>query len=261
VDRRDKLIRSGLELASELELETVLQRIVELAVELTDATYGALGVLETDGSIAEFVTTGITPEQQAAIGDPPRGRGILGLLIREARPRRIPRISEHPESAGFPPNHPLMTSFLGAPVTARGKVLGNIYLTDKRGSADFDEADEEAIVVFGDTGRLDRDGPRLRRLERLGCRRHDHLQHAVLIRGLDLGLIEPLGERDEPLEGPVRGLQPIVGLLLQLPLLLPLAADYQVPVLGHRRLRPRRGPHDPCRAAGIDPATDVTVSV
>ena len=96
MDRRDELIRSGLELASELELEVVLQRIVELAVQLTDATYGALGVLQADGSISEFITTGVTPEQRAAIGDPPTGRGILGLLIHEPHPRRISRISATP---------------------------------------------------------------------------------------------------------------------------------------------------------------------
>jgi signal transduction histidine kinase len=196
VDGRDKLIRSGLELASELDLQTVLQRIVELAVELTDATYGALGVLDTDGSIAEFVTTGITPEQRAAIGDPPRGRGILGLLIREAHPRRIARISEHPESAGFPPNHPPMTSFLGAPVTAHGKVLGNVYLTDKRGSAEFDEADEEALVVLAtqagvaiDNARLYQDVERLALLEdreRIAKELHDGVIQSLFAVGMGL---------------------------------------------------------------------------
>jgi len=148
VDRRDELIRSGLSLASELSLEAVLQRIVEIAVELTGATYGALGVLGPDGRIIEFITKGVTPEQRAAIGDPPTGHGILGLLIREARPIRIPRIADHPASFGFPANHPPMTSFLGAPVTARGHVYGNIYLTEKRGAAEFDEKDEAALVVL-----------------------------------------------------------------------------------------------------------------
>jgi len=148
VDRRERLIRSGLALASELSLEAVLQRIVELAAELTGARYGALGVLGTDGRIAEFITTGISQEQRAAIGDPPTGHGILGLLIREARPLRIPRIAEHEASVGFPPNHPSMTSFLGAPILLRGEAFGNLYLTDKEGADAFDEQDEEALVVL-----------------------------------------------------------------------------------------------------------------
>jgi signal transduction histidine kinase len=148
VDRRDRLIRSGLALASELSLEAVLQRIVEAAAELTDARYGALGVLGSDGRIAEFVTTGVTAEQRAAIGDPPTGHGILGLLIQDPRPVRIPRLGEHRLSYGFPPNHPPMTSFLGAPVTSRGRVYGNLYLTNKRGAAEFDEEDEEALVIL-----------------------------------------------------------------------------------------------------------------
>jgi signal transduction histidine kinase len=148
VDRRDRLIRSGLSLASELSLEGVLQRIVEAAAELTDAQYGALGVLRPDGRIAQFVTTGITPEQRAAIGDPPTGHGILGLLISDARPVRIADLGQHPLSYGFPPNHPPMTSFLGAPVSSRGTVYGNLYLTNKRGDAEFDREDEEALVIL-----------------------------------------------------------------------------------------------------------------
>jgi signal transduction histidine kinase len=148
MDRAERLIRSGLTLASELGLEAVLQRIVDEAADLTDATYGALGVLGPDGRIAEFVTTGITAEQRAAIGDPPTGHGILGLLIRDPRPVRIPNLAQHELSYGFPPNHPHMTSFLGAPVTSRGTVFGNLYLTDKKGAAEFDRGDEDALVVL-----------------------------------------------------------------------------------------------------------------
>src|SRR5262245_6634904 len=148
MDRAERLIRSGLTLASDLSLETVLQRIVDEAVALADATYGALGVLGPDGRIAEFVTTGITPEQRAAIGDPPTGHGILGLLIRDPRPIRIANLAEHELSFGFPPNHPPMTSFLGAPVSSRGTVFGNLYLTNKKGAAEFDRQDEDALVVL-----------------------------------------------------------------------------------------------------------------
>jgi signal transduction histidine kinase len=148
VNRRDRLIHAGLVLHAELSLEAVLQRLVELAAELTEAQYGALGVLGPDGRIAQFLTTGITPAQRVAIGDPPTGHGILGLLIREPRPVRIGNLTQHPLSYGFPPNHPPMTSFLGAPVSSRGRVYGNLYLTNKAGEGEFDEEDEEALVVL-----------------------------------------------------------------------------------------------------------------
>ena len=136
-------------LASELTLEAVLLRIVEVAVDLTGARYGALGVLTPDGQlIEEFITVGITPMERAVLGDPPTGHGLLGALITEARPLRIPDISEDPRSVGFPPNHPPMKSLLGAPVTVRGKVFGNIYLTDKQGADTFDEEDERVLVIL-----------------------------------------------------------------------------------------------------------------
>jgi signal transduction histidine kinase len=146
--RGDMLIESGLALSAELSLDAILQRIVELACEITGARYGALGVIGDDGSISEFITTGVTAEQRAAIGAPPRGGGILGLLIRERRPILIPDIAADSRSSGFPPNHPPMRSFLGAPVTALGRVFGNVYLTEKQGKDRFDEDDEAALVVL-----------------------------------------------------------------------------------------------------------------
>jgi signal transduction histidine kinase len=136
-------------LASELSLDAVLQRIVELAVEITDARYGALGVLTPDRrGIEEFITVGVTTEERAKIGDPPVGHGVLGLLIEEVGPLRIPDIGADPRSVGFPPNHPPMRSFLGAPVVARGTVFGNIYLTEKRDAPEFSEEDEAALIVL-----------------------------------------------------------------------------------------------------------------
>lgn len=142
------LIEAGVALASELDLEAVLQRIVELAVEITGARYGALGVLGDDRRITRFVTAGISADERAAIGDPPTGHGVLGVLIDEARPIRLDDLSRDPRSFGFPPNHPTMRSFLGAPVRALGRVFGNIYLTDKRGADAFDGEDEESLVVL-----------------------------------------------------------------------------------------------------------------
>ncbi len=142
------LIEAGLALSSELSVDAVLQRIIELAVEITGARYGALGVLGTDGRITEFVTTGITAEERRAIGALPTGRGVLGVLISEATPLRLADMSSHPRSVGFPPNHPRMKSFLGAPVVSRGRVFGNIYLTEKQGASEFSAEDEEAVVVL-----------------------------------------------------------------------------------------------------------------
>ena len=135
-------------LASELSLPDVLQRIAELAAELTGAKYAALGVVGPDGKILEFVTVGVTAEQRAHIGNLPVGRGILGLLITEARTIRIPDISRDAASVGFPPNHPPMHSFLGAPVKAGGTVFGNIYLTEKQGAPEFTEEDERSVEVL-----------------------------------------------------------------------------------------------------------------
>ena len=146
--RKDLLIEAGLALASELSLPAVLQRIVELAVRVTGARYGALGVLGPGGQISEFHTQGVTQEQRRAIGHIPVGRGILGVLIREAEPLRLHDIKEDPRSVGFPPNHPPMQLFLGAPVKARGRVFGNIYLTREPGARDFTPEDEEALVVL-----------------------------------------------------------------------------------------------------------------
>jgi signal transduction histidine kinase len=147
-DRRDQLLELGLALAADLSLPTVLQRIIELAVELTGARYGALGVLAPNGRIRQFITVGITAEERRAIGPLPVGEGILGALIHDAKPLRLRRIVDDGRSIGFPANHPPMSSFLGAPVVARGKVFGNIYLTEKQGAPEFDAEDEAALVVL-----------------------------------------------------------------------------------------------------------------
>jgi signal transduction histidine kinase len=147
-DRKDQLLESALILASDLSLPAVLQRIIELAVKLTDARYGALGVVGSDGRLRDFITTGLTPGQRHAIGPLPVGQGVLGVLIREAKPLRLQRISDDPRHVGFPANHPPMQSFLGAPVIARGRVFGNIYLTEKQSAKEFDAEDEAALLVL-----------------------------------------------------------------------------------------------------------------
>ena len=142
------LLEAGLTLASELSLPIVLQRIVDLAAQVTDARYGALGVIGDGDYLIEFVTTGVSARQRHAIGPLPTGRGVLGLLFHETKPVRVKDIGRHPRSVGFPANHPPMHSFLGAPVQAMGRVFGNIYLAEKRTAAAFTEEDEAALVVL-----------------------------------------------------------------------------------------------------------------
>ena len=147
-DRKDLLLEAGLTLASELSMPVVLQRIVDLAVEVTDARYGALGVIGEGGVLTEFITTGISEKERRAIGALPTGRGVLGQLIQNPKPLRLRNIAEQAGSVGFPPNHPPMHSFLGAPVQAMGRVFGDIYLAEKRSGPEFTAEDEEALVML-----------------------------------------------------------------------------------------------------------------
>jgi signal transduction histidine kinase len=147
MDRRDELVEAALVLHSDLSLPAVLQRIIEVATELTDARYGALGVIEGDRLI-EFVTTGMTDEERAAIGDPPVGHGILGVLIEEKGTLRLPDIEADPRAHGFPPHHPPMHRFLGTAVVSRASVFGNIYLTEKRGGGEFTDEDERIVEAL-----------------------------------------------------------------------------------------------------------------
>jgi signal transduction histidine kinase len=143
-DRLRALIDAGIELTSELSLDVLLQRLVEKVAVLTGARYAALGVLDPSHTELErFVYTGIDDDMRAEIGDLPRGRGILGALIRDDRPLRLHDIGADPRSVGFPPAHPPMKTFLGVPIRIRGVVYGNLYLTEKEGGEDFTEEDEE----------------------------------------------------------------------------------------------------------------------
>jgi len=144
-----KLVEAVLSISADLDLPAVLQRIIDAATDLVDARYGALGVLdETRTSLAQFVTVGLDQEAHRAIGELPKGHGILGLLILDPKPLRLPDLREHPDSYGFPPNHPPMRSFLGVPIVVRQEVFGNLYLTDKQGAEVFSDVDEELTVAL-----------------------------------------------------------------------------------------------------------------
>jgi signal transduction histidine kinase len=149
MDRLRAIVDAGVALASELSLDAVLQRIVEAAAELTGARYAALGVIDPSGqSLEKFIFTGIDAETQAAIGDPPRGRGILGALIQDAKPLRLDDLSQDSRSVGFPANHPPMRTFLGVPILLRGVAYGNLYLTEKEGGLPFATEDEELLTLL-----------------------------------------------------------------------------------------------------------------
>ncbi len=148
-EQLEALLDAVTAVSADLELSDVLARIVRSACALVDARYGALGILAPDGQhLAEFLTHGLSPEEHRSIGHPPRGHGILGLLIRDPSPLRLSNISQHPASHGFPANHPPMRTFLGTPIRIRGEVYGNLYLSEKSGGRDFSEDDEALLVAL-----------------------------------------------------------------------------------------------------------------
>lgn len=144
-DHFRRLLDVGNTLLAELDLESLLRAVVEAARDLTGARYAALGVLDREGrELERFIYLGIDEETKRAIGPLPRGRGVLGELIRAPRPLRLGDVNDHPHAYGFPPGHPPMHSFLGVPIRVRDEVYGNLYMTEKQGAAEFDENDEEA---------------------------------------------------------------------------------------------------------------------
>jgi signal transduction histidine kinase len=143
------LFEAGLAVSSELSLEALLRRLVEAAAELTGARYAALGVIDASGAeLEQFITHGIDDDLRAEIGTLPRGRGILGVLISEAKPLRLHDLVEDPRSVGFPPGHPPMHSFLGVPIMMRGVAYGNLYLTERQDGGAFTDEDEELVTLL-----------------------------------------------------------------------------------------------------------------
>jgi signal transduction histidine kinase len=144
--RLRRVLEATLLIEADLELPILLRHIIDEARSMTNARYAALGVLDDEGtSLSEFLTVGLSPDEEMRIGARPTGRGVLGMLITDPKPLRLPKLGSHPESYGFPPNHPPMTSFLGVPIKVRDAVYGNLYLTDKIGWSEF-TSDDEALV-------------------------------------------------------------------------------------------------------------------
>ncbi|MFF8910652.1 sensor histidine kinase [Streptomyces olivaceoviridis] len=195
-DRVHSLLEAVLSVGRELDLEPALRSIVEAAAVLVEAEYAALGVIGPDGKrLSEFLTVGVGEEQIAQIGPYPEGHGILGELIRHPEPLRLAKLSEHSASYGFPPGHPPMNTFLGVPIRVRDQVFGNLYLTEKRGGAQFDEEDESVLSTLAVAAGVAIDNARLyeesRRRERW-LRASAEITHSLMSgsdRGEVLGLI------------------------------------------------------------------------
>jgi signal transduction histidine kinase len=179
--RLARLLDVGRSVLSELDLDAVLDRVLETAMELTGAHYAAVGVLDEERrGLARFLTRGVDEQTHRAIGDLPQGRGVLGVLIDHPHPLRLADVGDHPRSYGFPPGHPPMRTFLGVPILVRGEAWGNLYLTEKAGGEEFSASDEEAAIVLSDWAAIAIDNARL---YRSATGRRDELERAV--RGLE----------------------------------------------------------------------------
>jgi signal transduction histidine kinase len=204
------LVKAGLALASELDLDALLQRIADLAREVVGARYAAVGVVGEDGMLLRFVYSGIDGETAEKIGELPEGKGLLGVLIEGGRPMRMREISQHPQSYGFPPNHPPMDSFLGVPIIVRSRVFGRLYLTEKRGDSEFSKDDErialtlaaQAGVAIQNANLLDEIRERgeelavLEERDRISKELHDGVIQSIYSVGLSLQGAMSLADRD-----------------------------------------------------------------
>jgi signal transduction histidine kinase len=202
----EALNQAALAIGRELDLDQTLQQIVDSARELVGARYAAVGVFNSDRELERFVFSGISQVEAGKIGHPPTGRGLLGVVLDEKGPLRVARISEHPLSVGFPPNHPPMARFLGLPIAAGEQVLGNLYLTDKTDGTEFSESDAEFVGMFAthagvaiQNARLYEEVGRLAIVDersRIGMDLHDGVIQSIYAVGLNLETIHLLMDQD-----------------------------------------------------------------
>jgi signal transduction histidine kinase len=207
-DRLEALDAATRAIAGVLDLDTVLQLIADRVRELVGSQYAALGVVDESGLIERFITSGISHQERERIGDPPRGRGLLGLIIRDGRAYRIADIGAHEDSSGFPPNHPPMRSFLGVPVTVSRGSTGNLYLTNKQGAEEFSSDDQQLVEMFArhagiaiETARLHTEVQHLAIVgerDRIAKDLHDGIIQAIYAVVLSLDDVPDLIETDRP---------------------------------------------------------------
>lgn len=189
-ERLQRLLEVGRSLVSQFDVDTVLDRVLEVARELTGSQYAAIGVLDARGrELERFITSGIDAQSKAAIGAPPTGRGVLGVLISDPRPLRLDQVGAHPRSYGFPPGHPPMTTFLGVPIVVRDEVYGNLYITDKVDGC-FTEEDEHVVGVLADWAAIAVDNARAYSDE---LERRQQLEQAIARSDATVDIIHALG--------------------------------------------------------------------
>jgi len=204
--RLQQLLDAMLSIGSDLSLPTVLQRIVDSASKLVDARYGALGVVDEDGTLSELVTNGVGESTHEAVGRLPELQGILGVLVTDPKPMRLRDVGDHPLASGFPAGHPQMTSFLGVPIRGR-EAVGSLYLADKRSSAEFSEEDEQLAVMLAAASGVAIDNARLQGSiehvavledrERIARELHDKVIQRLFAAGMALQTTLPLTTRPE----------------------------------------------------------------
>ncbi|CAM5268920.1 GAF family protein OS=Streptomyces glaucescens OX=1907 GN=SGLAU_30455 PE=4 SV=1 [Streptomyces glaucescens] len=204
-DRVHNLLEAVLSVGSELDLEQVLRSIVQAAAVLVDARYAALGVIGPDGRrLADFHTVGVTDDQITEIGNFPEGHGILGELIRNPEPLRLAKLSDHPASYGFPPHHPPMNTFVGVPIRVRDQVFGNLYLTEKRGGAQFDDEDESVLATLAVAAGVAIDNARLyeeSRLRERWLRASAEITHSIMSGSDRAQVLRLIAERAREITG------------------------------------------------------------
>ncbi|MFI9830948.1 GAF domain-containing protein [Streptomyces sp. NPDC051913] len=284
-DRVHSLLEAVLSVGRELDLEQALRSIVEAAAVLVDAEYAALGVIDPDGArLSAFHTVGVTEEQIARIGPYPEGHGILGELIHHPEPLRLTKISEHPSSYGFPPGHPPMNTFLGVPIRVRDQVFGNLYLTQKRGGARFDDEDEAVLSTLAVAAGVAIDNARLyedTRLRERWLRANAEITHTLMSGGGRTEVLGLIAERAAEITAsalaavalPVGGVGSLVveiavgldadahrGLVLPLETtLMGLAFSSAAPAVSTDVLHDARISPEPPRFEGLGPAVAVPI--
>lgn len=228
-ERLSALVEAGMALASQLELEPLLQRIADIARGVVGARYAAVGVLDGKGNLSQFIYSGIDDATARMIGDLPIGRGVLGVLVSEAKPVRVPEISEHPKSFGFPKHHPPMHSFLGVPIVVKAAVFGRLYLTEKTDGKEFTKDDERLALTLASQAGIAIENARLHEeitehrsemavleeRERISKELHDGVIQSIYSVGLSLQGTHTLLEREpdtahERLDGAIAELDNVV---------------------------------------------------